>query len=378
MSLTRHSGPGCESRRSDAMLGNSGFPRELNLSRILLAVVLLIAYGSLYPWHFAAHALPASPLSILFHSWRAGSDRRFIADVAVNIVLYLPLGAAGYLAFAKHKLIGPILIGILLSACIKITQLFISGRSCSSFDLTTNLVGTIASLPCGRLIGNLGVVHRARTGRAGLADQSALIILACWIGSLLFPFFPVTRLSAFQAEFRYFAQAPWFSPIPFISGIASWFIAGRLLVAVGVSLAEFWLVASLLLVPAQFLIVSRQPAPVAFPAAAAGVLFFLLWGRRKGLEKACGIGFLTVLLIRGLAPFRFTGSQHFNWLPFEALLNSEWQGGVGILLEKAFYYGAAVWASWSAGLPACLAILAVAGLLLAIELVQTFLPGRTP
>src|SRR3954470_7000279 len=108
---------------------------------IFIAVVFLIVYGSLYPWHFEYRDLPAAPLWILLHSWDTDSGRRFFADIVVNIALYVPLGMSGFLALRKWRIAGPVAIGILLSSSIEMLQLYTPGRDSSAIDFTNNVIG---------------------------------------------------------------------------------------------------------------------------------------------------------------------------------------------------------------------------------------------
>ncbi len=197
------------------------------------------------------------------------------------------------------------------------------------------------------------------------------------MGFLLFPLFPVMGLPVYRARIMAFADGPWFAVIPFVSDAAIWFVAGRLLMAAGFLSAEVWLAISLLMVPGQFLIVARQPLPVDILASVTGFLMFVRWGRRPGLAWVWAGGFLIVLAFRGLAPFQFIGAQEFSWLPFGGFLNMNWQAGVDLLLEKSFYYGAAVWLLRAAGMRWRTAIAGVAILLAGIEVSQMHLPGRT-
>jgi hypothetical protein len=61
-----------------------------------------------------------------------------------------------------------------------------------------------------------------------------------------------------------------------------------------------------------------------------------------------------------------------------ATLTGEWQSSAGILLEKVFYYGAAVWLFQAAGLRLAYAATLVSAVLASIEVLQMHLPGRTP
>ena len=73
----------------------------LILYRILLIVIVLIVYGSLYPWDFHSTQLGASPLWVLIHSWPEHIDRFLFRDIAVNVVIYLPVGVFGLLALRQ-------------------------------------------------------------------------------------------------------------------------------------------------------------------------------------------------------------------------------------------------------------------------------------
>ena len=121
---------------------------HIDLFGILIAVVLLIAHGSLYPWEFTARHLAASPLYVLLHSWGANVyDRRFLFDMAVNVAVYIPLGMSAYLAFRRFKsvaleFLAPVALGALLSASMEMLQLFTPHRQCSAIDLVNNTLGS--------------------------------------------------------------------------------------------------------------------------------------------------------------------------------------------------------------------------------------------
>jgi hypothetical protein len=82
-------------------------------------------------------------------------------------------------------------------------------------------------------------------------------------------------------------------------------------------------------------------------------------------------------VIRGLAPFHLGEAHRFLWIPFQGFLDMNWQTGIETLLEKMFYYGAAVWLLRASGLRLQVACGIVVVLLGCIEGLQTWLPGRT-
>jgi glycopeptide antibiotics resistance protein len=117
--------------------------------RILLIVIALIVYGSLYPWDFHA-----SPLWVLIRSWPDHIDRFLFRDIAVNVVIYMPVGVFGLLAL-RQKFHTPfavtvtVLLALGLSSSIEMTQLFDDARDCSAFDVVCNVSGTVLGVALG-------------------------------------------------------------------------------------------------------------------------------------------------------------------------------------------------------------------------------------
>jgi VanZ family protein len=349
---------------------------------ILIAVVLLIAYGSLYPWEFTAHHLAASPLHILLHSWDANIyDRRFLFDMAVNVAVYIPLGMSAYLAFRRFKsvaleFLAPVALGALLSASMEMLQLFTPHRQCSAIDLVDNILGSGVGVLAG--VAFAEIADLPNTGPAfRFRDRRAVALLFCWVASLLFPLFPVYYLADWMAKLTAFTQAPALSPIPILLRAAEWLAVGRLLVAAGARRPFRWLAALLLLAPLQFAIVNHYPTPPDLEGAAVGACLFGFFGRGPGRDFFAGIALLLATTLRSLAPFHFEGqAQAFAWIPFLGLLQAQWQNSIPILLDKIFQYGAAIWLLDGGGLGMARATLLLTVVLAAIEALQTRIPGH--
>jgi VanZ family protein len=340
------------------------------LFALFLAIVCLIVYGSLYPLSFQFIRMPASPLWILLHAWGATHDRRFYADLLINLALYVPLGVSGYLALRRNRIAGPVLVGAAVSAGVEMLQLYTTTRVCSGFDLAMNTVGSALGVGLGMLLESLAGPELAELGKRKVADRRALLLLLCWAGSLLFPLYPEMHLSRLRADIALFAQSPVLAPVPFLLAAVSWFVAGRLLRAAGFRYAEAWLALSLLMLPAQFLIVLRQPAPVDCLGALTGFVLFLALGAGRVFSAAAarmlaGV-FLGVLLVRGLSPYQLS----------EGFPPGGWQTVVEMLLERTFWYGAAVWLLQVCGLRLRQAGAVVVILLALMEVAHTQLPGR--
>lgn len=344
---------------------------------ILAAVVALILYGSLYPWRFQAKTLPGSPWWILLHAWDFRPDRRFIADAIVNLALYAPLGMSAYLAFRRRCGRGlaaglSILLGCALSAAVEMAQLYTPSRNTSAVDWLNNTLGSALGVAAGVLFERAlgGPDLRFRKPR----EPIALALLFCWLAALVFPVFPVTSLPVYRLKLARFGGASFFALAPLLSAALTWFAAGRMLVRASVPRPELWLALSVLLVPAQFVLLTRQPLPADLLGAAIGLILFLVFGTTR---FPFGTVFMGLILIRGLAPFHLAASPAaFEWLPFAGVLGMDWQIGVRVLIEKTFYYGAALWLLREDGWPPARAISAVVLWLAGIEFAQRWLSGH--
>ena len=88
---------------------------------------------------------------------------------------------------------------------------------------------------------------------------------------------------------------------------------------------------------------------------------------------------LIAIVCSGLAPYTFLHSpQTFAWMPFVGFLEGNWDKTWAVALEKGFLYGGAVWLVRLTGRGRLFSGLLVATVLLAIELAQMYLPGRSP
>ncbi len=348
---------------------------------ILIAVVALILYGSLYPWHFEFHPLSDSPLYILFHSWQITGGRRFIADVMVNLAIYMPLGVSGYLAMRKlHSrrlcYVAPVVLGGALSAAVEMMQLFVPGRVCSAFDLTDNILGSAAGVVAGVWFEKI-LRARPRRKRHG-TNAAGLALLFCQAAALLFPFLPETSLHAWSRKGSLFFHGPLADPVLFLSALAAWFASSQMIRKSGLESPGKWIAVSLLAIPAQIFVVARQPYPAEMLGAAAGVICLTAADRVEWSARAGAGFFLAILAFRGMAPFHFVPDANpFLWIPFAGFLDRDWQTAIQGLLEKLFYYGAAIWLLRRAKVEWAWAIGIVCALLAAIEVAQIHLPGRT-
>jgi VanZ family protein len=77
---------------------------------------------------------------VLIHSRPIGIDRFLVRDIVVNLLIYMPGGAIGFLALrhnfrAAFAATVTVLIAFTLSIAIEMTQLFDDARKCSDSEV---------------------------------------------------------------------------------------------------------------------------------------------------------------------------------------------------------------------------------------------------
>jgi VanZ family protein len=351
------------------------------VKRLLFLVVVLIVYGSLYPWQFQAWRSSENPLDVVLRSWPTHVDRYLLRDLVINLSLYFPLGLTAYLAIARRhsRYVAAgvaLLAGAVLSTSMEILQVYVPGRVPSLMDIVSNTAGTAAGALAGLLFGSQ--IQRLLEKPARRLAPAAAILLGCWLTAETFPFFPALTHTKLHQALAALGNGMPLSPADVWANAAEWFAAGLAARVIFGRLRWWFPLAALGLSAARFVIASR----VVTPDELAGVILaVILWQfvpeRRKVRAGVWSMG--AALLVRELAPFHFSGrAQSFSWIPFRATLDSEWQAAVAILARKAFDYGAMVWLLRKIGVGYWRAGMAVSAGLLVCELAQVYLPGRTP
>lgn len=348
---------------------------------LLLLAIALIVYGSLYPWdfHFERHA---HPIQIILASWPHVWNRWAARDIAINVVLYFPLGVLAILAMRPRRqtrvlvLLAAVALGFALSASMEILQVFDDHREASLLDITTNTVGTIAGALFALALAPTLRSFASRTARR--LDKSAVLLAALWAGFQFYPFFPFLSTYRLRTEIAALWHRFLVSPVPVWTGAAEWFALALLVAALVGSLPTRWLAVLMLLLFLRFFIATRTVGWNDFFAAG---LALALWGAIPGARRQrAGLAIvLSSLLVYELAPFHWTAvPTEFSWIPFAATFDSTRGTAVVILMRKTFDCGAAVWLLHGAGWRYSRAGACVAAALFVLELVQRHLPGRTP
>ncbi len=356
---------------------------------LLIGVVALIAYGSLYPFNFKPDAIQGGVFSALRElSWaRAGRSDRI-----ANVFLYLPFGFCLFLWLnARLRRLPALalatLLGAMLSLTIEVAQVYVSARVPSLTDLSLNTVGAAVGAVGGMAwrIGGLWLHLPARVDKP-LRDPSAAIVIALWLLWRFAPFVPHLDLGKLKAALRPLF-APQLDASLIFAFLTCWLIVSQalaalvsrarlleaLLVLIAIVLVGRLLVAEQVFVPSELVaLVLLLPVLV--------VIDRLTPGPRNALLLSA---VLVVLLSYRLAPFTFTAeAATFDFWPFlvwfsagflTTLQATDWV----FLFGQAFLFSACLWAIKRCGLSVQLAAGIVLALVVVTEIAQLWLPGHT-
>lgn len=356
---------------------------------LLLGMVALIAYGSLYPFTFKPEAFDGGPFEALRQlSWaRAGRSDRI-----ANVLLYLPLGFClllwlGARLGRKSAALVAVALGSLLSLSIEIAQVYVSPRVSSLTDFMLNTGGTALGVAGGFAWHAMSrLVHCPVRGEAPRRDGGAALVVALWLAWRFAPFQPQADLGKLKAALR-----PLFDPQlqlgAVLAYLAFWLVVSEALAAL---VARARHLEALLLTIAVSLVGRLLVAHQAFvPDELAALLLLLptliVMNRLTPAPKRLLLvgALTTVLVLERLWPFELTATPgEFDFWPFmawlapglpAALVATDWSDVFGSL----FMFAAVLWTLRETGWSVRTAGVATVGLVAATEVMQAWLVERS-
>lgn len=349
------------------------------MKRLLLIAVALVIYGSLYPWDFVFSRAPGILPWTLLH-WPDHFDRYIARDLVLNVVLYVPIGIGACLGLGRGlpraaALALSLLFAGAVSTAMELLQVYVPGRDPSFADIASNVLGGLIGAAMALWVGP--AIER-RLAPAPRPDAGGAALLAgFWAIAGWYPFFPAISRHHLALNVAALGRGG-VSAAELFRSSAEWFAAGVILAAALPVLRKWWPAAAPVLFLSRMLIAERV---VTAGEAAGAAVSVALWvaipetARRRAAAWLMAIA----VVVRELAPFRFSPhAAAFSWVPFQATFHAERQGAAVVLAGKAFAYGATLWLLRRSGMPRWAAGLSVTAGLLALELAQRYIPGRTP
>jgi glycopeptide antibiotics resistance protein len=389
---------GSPRRKQKMRRGHFSFPPGLAAP---LAYGCLIIYGTLYP--FDAWQVPRNgTFAGVLTAW---PEHVSLADVFSNAVVYLPFGLLLAIPlrkrFSTFSCIGLVsLAGLLLSWTLEYLQYSIPFRNTSSLDLGLNTLGTAAGAvmtlvasPQHALGNRLGTLRKAWF-QPGRGPNVALAATGLWILASTFPFVPsidVGNLRQGVAPLWTALQNPASVSLQLIvAHTLSFFGIGQLVMLAAISasrIRDAYVGLLILVVLLAIPVMERSLEAETLVALLAAVILLYTLGTRKPKQGSllASAAIITAYIAQGLyIPAGVADAQTatFNWVPFASHMDNVTRGLADILNNSWPFVALAylVW-NWLGGrfyrtpaTGAALVFLAV----LAINLLQQFIPGRYP
>jgi VanZ family protein len=341
--------------------------------KILLGLIVLVCYLCLFPWQAKQGA--AGPWFL----WHWPQGRSGVADIFLNILLYVPIGICAPFAFqGRWRFLFAILLGSGLSFTVEYLQGWLPMRVSSAGDLASNSAGTLAGAGLAMWISHWGY-HELPWLRGLRIRYPILVLLACFLAGQCFPFVPNYRLPHLRESLEALTD---FSGDPFVAllNLTVYSAIGLLLRNVVTPEPAAWVrwLAPALFLALRPLFTSAPMGGLELSGAVAGVAVGTVAGR-NWLRRVLFLLYPAVLMLDQLRPFTFlSDAQPFAWLPFLPLYSLPPMVVVRYLAEKLFLYGSGIvfLAQWPLTLPFATAMIVV--MLGITEGLQVYLPGRTP
>jgi VanZ family protein len=344
--------------------------------RVLSVIVILIAYGSLYPGNISEP--DAGAVKQFLTNWNLFTSR---GDMLGNVALFFPLGMAGILFTRKRfdSRIGVaalLFLALIYSFSLQLAQIWLPSRSAALADVAWNMVGMAAGIATAHLIATRS---SARGQSPDVASLVPLVVLVLWLLTELLPLVPSLDMQKFKDALKPLFLVFSFSFPASMMHAAGVAVAGSAFTALG-QRAAWWLGASILLVWAGKVVIMNLTLDASlFLGTLAGYGGYLI-ALRAGAKKPFAVAFWLLLAawsITALTPFSPASGGTFNGIPFATMLQGSLEVGVRGLVQSLFIYTALIWLAHRTGLSIGKAVLGLAIWSSFIELMQMGLLGRT-
>lgn len=346
----------------------------------LVLLVALIAYGSLYPF-----------------TWQFDRPREFVllgpvgrVDLVENIVLFLPLGCVlGWRGAASKRhfatFAGWFTFCAVFAAVLQWLQIYLP-RTPALSDVLFNLVGYVLGWGIGTTGATLLASRVARRAGWTEADHRGTLLVVLWIVAELYPLVPSLDVSTVWHNVKSLWQQELWQPRRLLEHAGMTVIGleafGVLWRSIGQRSAQRLLVASaaFLVLCGKFVMVHQQPGMAVVLGIVLGATAWCLVASCADRVRAYSVLAVaaTTYLIHALAPYDWQwppGEMH--WIPFRSALETGIVRVGGTLAFESLCFAAIVWSAVRLGASAAVMTALAAGLALAAEAAQLFLPGRT-
>ncbi|WP_028471274.1 VanZ family protein [Neptunomonas japonica] len=340
-------------------------------------VCFLIAYGSLFPFEFSINIDDAVFLAFI-NSW---NDQTSLGDVLGNIILFIPYGFLGLVAFAKSKVSVTLIaslsaLGILLALACQVAQLYLPSRSPALVDVYWNILGLVIGVA-------FAYSYKVRIFIKSVELYSfsfPFVLLGLWGASRLVPFVPSIDLQSYKNALKPLLVDPEFDFYQFVFLLAAWLAAAHLFFYLCKSRVKFLqLIVAVVTVSLLEIIIVKNDLSVTDVASWICALF--LWPllpKSLSQRSLCLVFALLIGVVSGsLFPFEWqVNNAGFEWVPFSGFLSGSMLTSAGVFAQKLFVIGSIFFLLCESGWLSLKVIVAIFSIFLGVEVLQSWLVGH--
>lgn len=351
---------------------------------LLLGVVVLIGYGSLYPFDFRFDGSQPTLMAAFSQlSWaRAGR-----ADRVRNVLLYLPLGFC-LMLLLRVKLgafwasMVATLLGMILSLAIELSQVYLSMRVPSLMDVMLNTSGTWVGAIAGVIWRGLsGLVYMSPNSRSRPGDRSALVLVCTWMLWRLAEFEPGVTLSRLKLALWPLMEGSYSLALT-CKFLLLWLVVAQAVLSFAnrhrsnealLTVIAVVMIGRLLFIVSPFNFSELLALLLLLPVL---VILHKFNGKPQALMLM--LGFFAWFIYQRIFPFQFTtNANHFDWWPFVNWLEQGMPINPDQLLSKLFLFGALIWLLKETGLSIRTAMIVVVLMIFGLEVLQLWIKDQT-
>ncbi|WP_164880794.1 VanZ family protein [Aestuariirhabdus litorea] len=329
--------------------------------------VLLITYGSLYPFNFSGseeHQL----WSELMQGW---NGRSHMGDILGNVILFIPYGYFAMFSIHRKRLLKVVISGLLLALVLQLCQVYLPSRDANIRDVLWNLIGTAVGI-AGARIPLLRADRLLR--RYPQLEVFPLLVAASWFGYRLMPFVPSIDWQQIKNSLKPLLLQPQVSATGILHDTVAWLV-------VALIWSQFkparwpelllWMAVPLVFALEVLVIYNSLNLSNVVGALLAAALWIGWLQRDRERTRWLLLMLLAMLVINALAPFELRSQPtEFHWVPFYGFLGGAMMLNTAVIFEKFFLFGAALWLLLQLGVRLPVATLVMVVICLAVEAAQ--------
>ncbi len=316
---------------------------------ILFGVIVLITYGSLFPFEFDGSDF-ANRLQESMTNLRLWTSK---GDVLGNVGLFVPFGAAGIWAFRRLTNVWmaaaiTLISGIAFAAGLQVLQVLVPTRSPAIADILWNGFGVGIGLTIG-----IAAQGRELLRRDAIDTQRllSLILVGTWAMAELLPLVPTLDWQQIKENLKpiWYARKLDLSDTLLLATevllvgalLRHAFARGRTVLILGGLLAA---VLFGKVISARSTLDLATVAGFAVGFVASGVLH---WRTPRRAVPISVLACVTALTISAFTPFKLVAfPAEIHWIPFESFLEGGMLDNARSLLASMFRYGAMLLLVW--------------------------------